>query len=65
MSRLNDIREKLKYVEHQRQALMDTLYEAKKDPKFIVHTAADILSSSRECYDYCASDILFPRRGGG
>ena len=48
MSRLNDIREKLKYVEHQRQALMDTLYEAKKekkDPKFIVHTAADILSS--------------------
>ena len=39
MSRLNDIREKLKYVEHQRQALMDTLYEAKKEKKPKIYSA--------------------------
>ncbi|MDD2307849.1 MAG: hypothetical protein PHP53_24310 [Prolixibacteraceae bacterium] len=61
MSRLEQIRDKIKYAEHQRQNLMNTLFDSKKekiDPEFLVHTASDILSSSRECYDYCAQDIL-------
>lgn len=61
MSRLEQIREKLSYANHQRQNLMKTLTEAKKekiDPVFLVHTASDIISTSRECYDYCAQDIL-------
>lgn len=61
MSRLKEIQDKLQYAEHQRQSLMNTLFVAKKEkknPQFIVHTVADILSSSRECYDYCARDII-------
>jgi hypothetical protein len=61
MSRLDQVREKIAYANHQRQNLMDTLFEAKKekvDPEFLVHTASDIMSTSRECYDYCAQDIL-------
>lgn len=61
MSRLQDINEKLKYAEHQYQILMDISYEAKKqkkDPEFLTHTSGDILSLSRECYDYCANDIV-------
>lgn len=61
MGRLKEIQDKLKYAEHQRQSLMNTLFEAKKEkkePQFVVHTVADILSSSRECYDYCARDII-------
>ncbi|MBN3927860.1 hypothetical protein [Nostoc sp. NMS4] len=61
MSRLKQIREKISYANHQRQNLMNTLFEAKKekiDPVFLVHTALDIISTSRECYDYCAQDIL-------
>ena len=61
MSRLKDIRSKLEYVERQRQTLMAALFDAKKKgekPEFFCHTVADILSSSRECYDYCAKDVL-------
>jgi hypothetical protein len=61
MSRLPHIREKLKYVERQRQTLMDALFDAKKKqstPDYFCHTVADILGSSRECYDYCAKDIF-------
>jgi hypothetical protein len=61
MSRLQDIRDKIEYAEHQNQNLMAALYASqkeRKEPKFIVHTVADILSSTRECYDYCAQDIL-------
>lgn len=61
MARLKETLDKLKYAEHQRQCLENTLFEAKKEksePQFIVHTVADILSSSRECYDYCAQDII-------
>ena len=61
MSRFQAIRDKIEYAEHQRQNLMNALYDSKKEskePKFIVHTVADILSSTIECYDYCAQDIL-------
>ena len=40
---------------------MDELFSSKKlgvDPKFISHTSAEILSTTRECFDYCARDVL-------
>jgi|CXWL01.1.fsa_nt_gi hypothetical protein len=61
MTRKKDIDSKLEYVRHQFQKLMDEMFEAKKaarDPKFITHTSAEILSGSRECYDYCGIDIV-------
>ncbi|WP_088241258.1 hypothetical protein [Calothrix rhizosoleniae] len=61
MTRLHEIQEKLQYVEHKRQDLMSDFLSSKKnerEPEFLKHTVADILSSSVECYDYCAKDIL-------
>ena len=61
MSRLDQIQSKLAYTEKQFQLLGNALFDSKrkrKEPEFICHTVADILSSSRECYDYCAKDIL-------
>ncbi len=61
MTRSVQIKDKLDYAEHQRNQLMNSMYEAKKtriEAKYIVHSAAEILSTSRECYDYCARDIV-------
>lgn len=41
--------------------MMDELFSAKKearDPKNLVHAASDVLSNSRECFDYLGQDIL-------
>jgi hypothetical protein len=40
---------------------MNELFEAKRqrrDPAFMVHTAADIISTVRECFDYLGQDII-------
>lgn len=61
MSRSVQIKDKLGFAEHQRQQLMDYMYEAKRtgiEAEYIVHNASEILSTSRECYDYCANDIV-------
>ena len=61
MIRSRQIKDKLEYAELQRQQLMGYVYDAKKagiEAKHIVHSAAEILSTSRECYDYCANDIV-------
>lgn len=59
--RKQDVISKLAYATHRHQELMNALFEAKKaakDPAFLVHTCADILSTSRECLDYLAQDII-------
>lgn len=61
MSRASAIKDKISYAEYQRQKLMDEMFRAKKEsvePKFIVHTSGEILSLARECFDYCAQDIM-------
>lgn len=40
---------------------MSELFEAKRndrDPRHLVHLAADIIATSRECFDYLAQDIV-------
>ena len=61
MSRSVQIKDKFDYAEQQLQQLLNHMYEAKKagiEAKHIVHKAAEILSTSRECYDYCARDVV-------
>lgn len=61
MSRYSDITSKLEYIEYKRQEMMQALFNAKKEkcePSYFKHIVADILSSTRECFDYCAKDIL-------
>lgn len=61
MTRAIQIKDKLEYAEHQRNQLMDHMYKAKQagiEAKYIVHSASEILSTTRECYDYCANDIV-------
>lgn len=60
-SRKNDVASKLSYASDQYQSMMDELFAAKKDardPKHLVHAAADVLSNCRECFDYLGQDIL-------
>jgi hypothetical protein len=59
--RRSDVASKLEYAEQRKQELMNELFAAKKqqrDPAHIVHTAADILSTVRECFDYLGQDIV-------
>lgn len=59
--RKKDVTDKLDYALDRHQELMDILFQSKKaasDPKFLVHTCADILSTARECFDYLAQDII-------
>jgi len=60
MFRATQIKDKLIYVESRRQQLMTDMFQAKKagiEVKHIIHSASEILSTARECYDYCANDI--------
>lgn len=59
--RKKDILDKLAYSMQRYQELMNVLFEAKresKDPAFLVHACADIVSNVRECFDYLAQDIV-------
>lgn len=59
--RKQDILDKIAYAIHRHQELMNALFDSKKastDPKFLVHTSAEILSTVRECFDYLAQDIV-------
>lgn len=59
--RKDDVASKLSYAHERFQSMMDELFAAKKearDPKNLVHAAADVLSNSRECFDYLGQDIL-------
>lgn len=59
--RKQDVASKLDYAAHRNQELMNTLFDAKKqkrDPAFLVHSAADIVSTVRECFDYLGQDII-------
>ena len=61
MKRYENIIEKLDYAEEQRQTLMNLVFDAKVkrvEIKKIKHILGDILSSCRECYDYCGKDII-------
>lgn len=61
MFRAAQISEKLAYAENRRKELMDEMFRAKKEavePEFIAHTSAEILSTARECLDYCGQDII-------
>ncbi|MGK2943044.1 MAG: hypothetical protein ACSLFJ_15450 [Immundisolibacter sp.] len=56
-----DVTSKLAYADKRRNALMDELFAAKKedrDPDFLIHAAADVISNARECFDYVAQDII-------
>jgi len=56
-----DIFSKLEYAEHRRNALMDELFAAKKenrDPKFLIHAAAEVVATARETFDYLGQDIV-------
>lgn len=60
-SRKDDVVSKLNYAHDRFQSMMDELFAAKRearDPKNLVHAAADVLSNSRECFDYLGQDIL-------
>jgi hypothetical protein len=60
-SRKSDVLEKIEYALDRYQHLIDVLFESKKtstDPKFLVHTSAEILSTIRESFDYLAQDIV-------
>lgn len=62
VSRKNDVQSKLDYANDRFQTMMDELFAAKReqrDPKNLVHAAADVLSNSRECFDYLGQDILY------
>lgn len=59
--RKQDVATKLDYATHRHQQLMNELFEAKRkrrNPAFLVHTAADIISTARECFDYLGQDII-------
>lgn len=59
--RRNDVASKFSYVGTRFQELMNELFSAKKesrDPAQLVHVASDILSTTRECFDYIAQDIV-------
>ncbi|MFH0998100.1 MAG: hypothetical protein V1844_21760 [Pseudomonadota bacterium] len=59
--RKDDVSSKLAYAKHRHQELMNTLFAAKKsasDPTFLVHTCADVISATRECFDYLGQDII-------
>lgn len=52
---------KLEYAEYCRNNLMNELFSAKNnniDYKFISHTSAEILSVTREAFDYLGKDIV-------
>jgi hypothetical protein len=56
-----DVFSKLEYAEHRRNAVMDELFSAKKasrDPKFIIHAAAEVVATARETFDYLGQDIV-------
>lgn len=56
-----DVFSKLEYAEHRRNAVMDELFSAKKesrDPKFLIHAAAEVVSTARETFDYLGQDIV-------
>jgi len=60
-SRKDDVSSKLSYAHDRFQSMMDELFTAKRearDPNNLVHAAADVLSNSRECFDYLGQDIL-------
>ncbi|HEY9804057.1 MAG TPA: hypothetical protein V6D25_27245 [Leptolyngbyaceae cyanobacterium] len=59
--RKQDVLSKIDYAKHRHQELMNELFAAKnasRDPAFLVHTAADIISTVRECFDYLGQDII-------
>ncbi len=59
--RKQDVLDKITYALYRHQELMSAIFESKKastDPKFLVHTSAEILSTVRECFDYLAQDIV-------
>ncbi|CAG23125.1 hypothetical protein [Photobacterium profundum] len=61
-SRKSDVLSNLDYANDRFQTMMDELFAAKreqKNPKNLVHAAADVLSNSRECFDYLGQDILY------
>ena len=56
-----DIISKLEYAKHRQNELMDELFSAKKqsrDPKFLIHAAADVVATARETFDYLGKDIV-------
>jgi len=60
-NRLHDIERRLMFAWEQRKALSSLISRAKiegSDVADVDQIAADVLSAIRECYDYCASDIL-------
>ncbi|MEK6581488.1 MAG: hypothetical protein AABZ25_03795 [Nitrospirota bacterium] len=60
-TRKKDVLSKLEYATHRHQQLMGELFESKRerrDPAFLVHTAADIIVTVRECFDYLGQDII-------
>ena len=59
MTRLTEINEKFAYADQGHQELCDKIFsEAGGEVRFLSSIAADILASSRECFDYCAQDIF-------
>jgi hypothetical protein len=59
--RKQEVFAKLDYANHRHQQLMGEMVEAKRqkqDPAFLVHSAADIISAVRECFDYLGQDII-------
>ena len=60
-SRKSDVTSKLAYADKRRNDVMEELFAAKKedrDPAFLIHAASDVMSVSRECFDYLGQDIL-------
>ncbi len=60
-TRKQDVISKLDYADHRHQQLMEELFKSKRaarDPAFLVHTAADIIATARECFDYFGQDII-------
>lgn len=61
MNRSSDISSKLGYAKRQWQQLINETFRAKKervDATDIIYCSSHILSEVRECYDYCANDIV-------
>lgn len=59
--RQGEVTSKLSYVGSLFQNLMSELFKAKResrDPANLVHSASDVLSNTRECFDYLAKDII-------
>lgn len=56
-----DVFSKLDYAEHRRNDVFAELLAAKRedrDPKFLVHAAADVVATARETFDYLGNDIF-------